>query len=97
MWLRLDVLRYRVRTPSYRKQLEVEVGYDFLADDEQTVLDGAGEYELVMLLGADDGDTTKWKLTFVHDPLDSHPGLSAATDDELRSLIRDVRLTQVKA
>jgi hypothetical protein len=92
MWLRVDVLRYRVRSPGYADhQLEVEVGYEFSPKDRQSVLNEEGEYEIVMLLGADDGDTTTWAFIFNH-----HPNLEAQTDDELRRLIRNIRLLRLR-
>jgi hypothetical protein len=92
MWLRVDVLRYRVRSPGYADhQLEVEVGYEFSPKDRQSVLNEEGEYEIVMLLGADDGDTTTWAFIFNH-----HPNLEAQTDGELRRLIRNIRLLRLR-
>ncbi|MCA1607314.1 MAG: hypothetical protein LC775_18020 [Acidobacteria bacterium] len=90
MWLRLDVLRYRIRDNKYPRQLEVEVGYDFDIADQQAVLCGSGEYCLTMLLGADDGETSKWELRFEH-----APNAEAKSDDELRHLIRNVRLRRI--
>lgn len=93
MWLRLDVLRYRIRSSDYPDhQLEVEVGYHFRPDDQQTVLGAEGEYEVVMLLGCNDGDTTTWTFAFDH-----HPNPAAKTDHELRALIRNIRLRQSPA
>jgi hypothetical protein len=57
-WLRLDVLRYRIEHPEYKRQLEVEVGYEFSPRDTQAVL-GNGRYALDLLLGADDIDTSR--------------------------------------
>lgn len=92
MWLRLDVLRYRVATPGYPPhQLEVEVGYEFAPTDKQSVLADEGRYELTMLLGADDVDASTWRLTFDH-----QPNSAARTDEELRALIRNVELKEVR-
>lgn len=91
MWLRVDVLRYRVRSPGYPDhQLEVEVGFEFSPKNTQSVLGAEGEYELVMLLGADDGDTTAWAFIFNH-----HPDPEAKKDDEIRRLIRNIRLRKL--
>jgi len=92
MWLMLDVLRYRVESPGYPPhQLEVEVGYDFAPADRQSVLAGTGRYELTMLLGADDGRTSMWRLTFDH-----VPNSDATSDDELRALIQNIELTKLR-
>jgi hypothetical protein len=89
-WLRLDILRYRIEHPIYRRQLEVEVGYEFDPKDMQTVL-GNGRYELDFLLGADDIDTSHWRLTFEHNanPL-------AATDEDLSAQIKIISLVELR-
>ncbi len=90
-WLRLDVLRYRIEHPIYRRQLEVEVGYEFDPKDIQTVL-GNGRYALDFLLGADDIDTSHWRLTFEHNanPL-------AETDEDLSAQIKIINLVELRS
>jgi hypothetical protein len=73
--------------PNSESQLEVEVGFDFKPDDKQTVLSGDGEHSLELLLGADDGDTSRWRLRFDH-----YPNRDAQSMEQIQALIRNVRL-----
>ena len=85
MWLRVDVLRYRHKTPKYARQLEIEVGYHFDENDTQTVLQDPGRYSITMLLGADDAETTRWELQF------DYFGL-VDDDGDVRSIVSGLKL-----
>lgn len=89
-WLRLDIMAYYIKHPECEKSLNVEIGYDLSRGNDQTAL-GNGTYTLDLHLGADDTNTTYWRLTLKHeeDPL-------AESDEEIRTQVKIIELVELR-